>query len=140
MRTLTLLAALAAFTLPAHAGGSGHVEELTKTQKRMIATLAKRMERNLRRRHAKEKNSPFEKPVVRYDPASRTITVTQQLTHYVTENVGDAIRQAVANQKPNLCLALRPRAVRGTALTIAVRAVEPDGEDIAVAKASQEEC
>ena len=64
-----LLAACLALALPASANAAGNFEALTKTQAKMIAKLARRMEHNLVREHRRRDNGMFEEPSVTFDPA-----------------------------------------------------------------------
>ena len=140
MRFILLVAAMLAVSGPVLAG-SGNIEALSKNETRMLAKMARQMQANLRRQHARQKQDAlFEKPTVDFDEASRTITVTQRLLRHVDGGTRERIRASVEAQKPNLCLALRPRAVRRTALAIEVRALRDDGNSIAATRASPDDC
>ena len=135
-----LLAALLS-VLPVAAPAADSKAPLTRSQTRFLLSMAERMESTLQRRHARSPNRALlRKPVVRFDRSKRRIVVTNRLKKHVDAAVRDALKRHLEDQRPNLCLALRPRAMRETGATIAVRMLRDDGRTIGTAVAAPETC
>ena len=127
--------------LPVTAEAANSKDSLTPSQARFLQTMAAEMEGTLQRRHARSANrAMLRKPIVRFSKSRRQIVVTNRLKKHVDASVRDALKRNLESQRPNLCLALRPRAMRKTGATIKVRMLRDDGRTIGTAVAAPETC
>lgn len=135
MRLAFALAAVLAFTTAAQAR-----TPLTERQSQFLEGMAKSIEGSLARRHARTGARTFEPPKVTLDLPKRRLTIVNRFKQNPRGADRRAVKTALKDQQPELCLMFQSQALRKTDLSIVVRAELRSGSPIATVRASPKLC